>query len=158
MACNGFKAIIIKCDCIPEELKNTLLYPHLKKNFPEEAIVNIENKYPPLEKFFPQPKDYQHSFFSFNAETFYKRFTVTRNTVTFNGVNADCLEIGTRTIFFDSKLLREAIEAIEAFNDEEFAVHVANWKVLPLFLDNSKRKICVMPLRIVTDEEAFYSE
>lgn len=144
IALDGKRGIVIKCDCIPEELQNTAIKWDARSNF-QENIQNVE-KLPNLKKVIHDGvTQAKHILSDIFPKDFYESFKMSTHLK-----NEECHIV--RLYYSDTFIAvnKEYIDNVLmcfCFSNEKFNVHIKD-RVSPIIFENDNISAVVLPVRI----------
>lgn len=142
MATDGTKGIIIKCVCIPDNLKNTRINWYARDNF-EDNIIAPEEKFYDFEQFLKKcKKAKKYTIDKINSHNFFKMFNA-KNTSKYETLKQIELSHEELKILFNKELLDLALMCM---GDKEFTVYLADDKS-PMILEHDEISTIIMPMR-----------
>jgi hypothetical protein len=141
-ACDGYRAIIIKNTNIPINLKNTKIKWDIRESF-EENINNTDKEFINLKTAYPDKSTFTFKLEGLTSEDFYQKLNVdepeeidTCERVIIHAGEDICVN----KEYMDSGLL--------AFKNEEFTLY-ASTKIAPIVLENERKSVIILPLRLL---------
>lgn len=142
-AVDGYKAITILNDNIPDELKNTYIMWDVRKDFKDNIRTdNID--YPDISSIYPKEENIQHILTDVTVDNFYNKFIVKKLKETTIVLNYKDFNIGFNPEYLDTALI--------AMEDENFTVSFVN-PVSPMLLESERIKVLVLPKRLLAGWE-----
>lgn len=143
MATDGYKGIIIKCDCIPDDVKNSKIKWDVRSNFAEN--INHElGEFPDLKSIIEGARStHKKAPTSLTAKEFYETFEALEPED--HGVTIIKLKIADIKIAFNKEFLDTALMCM---GEESFDVYVGG-HLNPVLLESGSRSIVVLPIRVV---------
>lgn len=141
-AVNGYMAIRIKNQSIPEELKGKLIKWEAREKFEDYVLENPESKFIELDKVYPKHEDCTFKLENLRADTFYDRLNVKFLEEYWGGtimtMQTD-VTIGINKDYLDTVLL--------AFKGESFTMY-SGTPVEPILLENEHKSVLILPIRL----------
>lgn len=143
MATDGIKGIIIKCDCIPDNLKNTRINWYARDNF-EDNIIAPEEKFYDLEQYLKKcKKAKKYSVDNVNSNNFSKTFNAAKHVNEYESLEQIRLSHEEMKILFNKELLDLALMCM---GDKNFTAYLTDDKS-PLMLEHDEVSTIIMPMR-----------
>lgn len=142
MAVDGIVGIIIKCDCIPENLKNTRIKWDTRENFADSIIDSGEGFYD-LEKLFNGYKEAKkYTIDNMDGDSFYKTLNMKRIEI-YKHLDTVELTYEGFEILFNKELLDLALMCM---GNKKFTIYLSENKG-PIVLENDEVSLVIMPMR-----------
>lgn len=144
-ASDTHRLIVIKCPCIPDELKNSKIMLNVRDNFKDHINTDIE--YPNIDAVIPQKEGYD-LFTGVSSNNFYKLFnTQSKPLLHDNGVMVNVDFAGVK-ICFNKDYLDTAL----LFMGGNFDLYVKG-ALDPLIIENKDTMIVVCPMALDFNKE-----
>lgn len=141
-AVNGYMAIKIKNQSIPEGLKGKLIKWDARENFEDYILDSPHGEFIELDRVYPKHEDCSFKLENLRVDTFYDRLNV-KFLREYNGDKIMAMEtdvtIGINKDYLDTVLL--------AFQGETFNIYSSS-PVQPILLENECKSVLLLPVKI----------
>lgn len=137
-AVDGYKAIIINSNDIPDELKNTTIKWDTRTNF-KDGIIKLDEPFIDLKSIFRCKEEFTEKIYNLNSEKFYSELKVKE----VPEIHVDIMTPKNNTALFRKEYLDVALISLKGQN---FNVYYIN-ENSPLFFESDSIKIIVLPVK-----------
>ncbi|WP_058953181.1 hypothetical protein [Clostridium tyrobutyricum] len=146
LALDGYKAIIIRSNLIPDELKNKKIKWNVRENFKENIIEDKREIIDPTELFDNSKTHKKYIFKDITKNDFLKRFTVGDIDEKYN--NITIFKFNDMYIGINMEFIKKAFICIE----NKFDVYVSS-PVKPIVFQNNDVSILILPIRLTNYQD-----
>lgn len=142
-AVDGYRAIVITNNNIPEELKNTKIHWTISENF-KENISDIKLEFLDIERIIPKKENAKYKIENISIDNFNSIFKVEKEEHSTFITDLVKLSYKDLKIAFQEQYLKEAFMVL---GDTTFDIYFFN-SVKPILIENKRIKIVLLPVRI----------
>lgn len=143
MATDSYRGIIIKCDVIPEQIKNSLIQWDIRESF-KKYKKEIDGKYPDLKGIIQKIRDTHKKVMEDIKATDFYTVVEMQPIPTDEEMELVSIQCAEFKVILNKRYLDEALIC---FSGESFSIHMKDEKS-PILLESGNISVAIVPLRI----------